>query len=90
MDEQVIETNLQNIIMQKHSLQSQLVETESALRELKNSKESFKIVGNILVESSPKELTKELSKKQETLNLRIEKLDSQEESLRKEMKKLRK
>jgi len=76
--------------MQKHSLQSQLVETESALRELKNSKESFKIVGNILVESSPKELSKELNKKQETLNLRIETLDSQEESLRNEMKKLRK
>jgi prefoldin beta subunit len=90
MDEQLIETNLQNIIMQKHSLQSKLVETESALRELKNSKDAFKIVGNILVEATPKELTKELTKKQETLNLRIETLDSQEESLREEIKKLRK
>ncbi len=86
----MIEANLQNMIMQKHSLQSQLVEVESALRELKNSKESFKIVGNILVQSSPKELSKELSKKQETLNLRIEKLDSQEENFRKDMQKLRK
>ena len=83
----MIEANLQNMIMQKHSLQSQLVEVESALRELKNSKESFKIVGNILVQSSPKELSKELSKKQETLNLRIEKLDSQEENFRKDMQK---
>jgi prefoldin beta subunit len=90
MNEQMIETSLQNVIMQKHSLQSQLVETESALRELKNSKESFKIVGNILVEASPKLLSKELSKKRETLNLRIETLDSQEDSLRKEIKKLRK
>ncbi|PIN81514.1 hypothetical protein COV11_01950, partial [Candidatus Woesearchaeota archaeon CG10_big_fil_rev_8_21_14_0_10_30_7] len=49
---QMIEQNLTNISVQKQQFQNQLFEIENALKELKDTKQAFKIVGNIMIESS--------------------------------------
>ena len=60
---QLMEQNLQSFLMQRQQFQSQLVEVESALKELDKSKESYKIVGNIMVSTSKEELKKDLEEK---------------------------
>lgn len=79
---QLIEQNLQGILVQKQQFQTQLIEIESALKELENTKEAFKIVGNIMVSSSKEDLLKDLKEKKETLELRIKTIEKQEKSLR--------
>ena len=79
---QALEQELQSVILQKQSMQAQLIEIESALNEL-DSPEVYKIVGAIMVKADPEALRKELSEKKELLSLRIDSLSKKEESLRK-------
>jgi prefoldin beta subunit len=79
---QLIEQNLQGILVQKQQFQTQLIEIDSALKELENTKEAFKIVGNIMVSSNKDDLKKDLEQKKETVELRIKTIEKQEKSLR--------
>ena len=79
---QMMEQNLQNFLMQKQQLQGQLVEIESALRELKDSKEAYKIVGNIMISSTKEDLEKDLNEKKTTIELRIKTLEKQESTIK--------
>lgn len=85
---QLIEQNMQNFLVQRQQFQAQLVEVESALNELKTTKEAYKIVGNIMVSSSREELEKELKEKKEMLDLRVSSIEKQESSLKEKAKKL--
>jgi prefoldin beta subunit len=85
---QLIEQNMQNFLMQKQQLQAQLVEVESALKELKATKSAYKIVGNIMVSSSKEDLEKELKEKKEMLDLRVASIEKQESSLKDKAKKM--
>ncbi|MFP4403623.1 MAG: prefoldin subunit [Nanoarchaeota archaeon] len=86
---QILEQNIQQYSTQKQQFQMQLVEVESALSEISNSKkETFKIIGNIMVSSNQEDLKKELLSKQEMLKLRIESFEKHEEKLRKQAKDL--
>ena len=58
---QMMEQSMQGFLMQKQQFQGQLVEIESALKELEKSKEAYKIVGNIMVSSDKKELEGKIS-----------------------------
>ena len=51
---QMLEQSMQNLLMQKQQFQLQQVEIESALKELENVNEAYKIVGNIMVLSKRK------------------------------------
>ncbi len=75
---QMMEQSMQTFLMQKQQFQAQLVEIESALKELEKSKEAYKIVGNIMVSSDKDELEKDLKKKKEIVELRIKTLEKQE------------
>ncbi|MFH1063711.1 MAG: prefoldin subunit beta [Candidatus Woesearchaeota archaeon] len=77
-----MEHSLQNFLAQKQAFQAQLMEITSALEELKTSEEAYKIIGNVMVRSNKDELTKDLSQKKETAELRVKSLERQEEKMR--------
>ncbi len=85
---QMLEQNLQTYSQQRQQYQLQLKEVESAISELKESNEQYKIIGNIMVNSSKESLQEDLKKKKETFELRVKNLQAQEEKLRKKAKEI--
>ncbi len=85
---QLLEQSLQAFLVQKQQFQAQLVEGECAVKELEGAKESYKIVGNIMVKTDKENLKKELESKKEMLNLRIKTLEKQEEQIKEKSTKL--
>lgn len=76
---QTLEQNIQNVSLQKQNFQSQLIEVENALLEIrKTSGQAYKIIGAIMVASKTEDLKKELEGKKEVLNLRINSIEKQE------------
>ena len=87
---QSIDQKIQSVAMQKHGIQTQLLETENALTELEGAKEAFKLVGSIVLSVDNHELAKELSSKKEVLDLKLNTLNKQEEGLRKDVEEIQK
>lgn len=87
---QLLQQNLQNILLQKQQLQNNLLELESALHEIKTSEKCYKILGQIMVASPKDAVSKELTEKKETNNLRLKNYLSQEEKLKKSMRDIQK
>lgn len=87
---QLLEQNLQGFLAQKQQFQGQIIEIDSALEELKKSKDAFKMVGNLMVKRDSKSLTEELEKNKEVLNLRISSIESQEKKIREKSESIRK
>ena len=85
---QILEQSLQNLSMQKQQFQLQQVEIESALKELENVNEAYKIVGNIMVLSKKDTLKEDLNSKKEVIELRVKNLEKQENQLREKASKL--
>lgn len=85
---QVIEQALHAQSAQRNALQSQLLEVENALRELAEAKESWRIIGNIMVKADAAKLSSELGEKQSSLQTRVAGVERQEKKLREEMQKL--
>ena len=79
---QLMEQNLQSFLIQRQQFQSQLIEVESALKEIESSKEAYKIVGNIMVNASKDQLKKDLEEKKNILELRIKTLEKQETQIK--------
>jgi len=75
---QLIDQNLQHVLMQKQSFQTQLLELDSALEEIETTSEQYKIVGSIMVKSEKEALKKDLKSKKEIFELRLKNLDKQE------------
>lgn len=82
---QQIESSLEHISTQKRNFQAQLTEADSALSEI-GSESTFKIIGNIMVKRSGEVTKKELQERKETLSVRINTLEKQEEKLRAKQK----
>jgi len=78
----MMEQNIQNFSMQKQQFQAQLMEIETAEKELKDSKEAFKIIGNIMVASDKENVAKELAEKKEIITARVESFEKQEEKIK--------
>lgn len=87
---QMMEQAMQQLLVQKQTFQMQLMETESALKELNGSGEAYKIIGNIMVLTKKEELEKELNEKKETVELRISSLEKQETKTRERAASLQK
>jgi prefoldin beta subunit len=79
---QMMEQSMQSFLIQKQQFQAQLIEIESALKELEKSKEAYKIVGNIMISSNKEELKKDLERKKEMVELRIKTLEKQESQIK--------
>jgi len=78
---QLLQQNIQNVLVQKQQFQSQLVEIDSALAELKTTPQAYKIVGKLMLASPKEQLIKELEQQKETTELRLKALTQQEDKL---------
>ena len=87
---QIAEQSLQALMAQKQNIQVQLMEADSALKELSGAGEAYKIVGNVMILSDKKKLEKELNEKKETAELRIKTLEKQEASTRERAESIQK
>jgi len=87
---QLLEANMQQFARQKQQFQAQLLEIESAMKELQKTEKAFKIVGNIMIENSKEDLNKDLKSKQDLLNIRIGTMEKQEKTLKDKAEKLQK
>ncbi|MBN2567639.1 prefoldin subunit beta [Candidatus Woesearchaeota archaeon] len=85
---QMIEQSVSHLGSQRQSHQAQLMEIESAMRELETAPEAYRIVGNIMVRKDKAALKKELHEKKETADLRIQTLDRQEARFKEKAQKL--
>lgn len=81
---QMFEQSMQQLALQRQQFQSQLIETDNALKESQTSDKSYKIIGNIMVLIDKQHLQKELKEKQEIINLRIKNIEKQEEQIKKQ------
>ena len=82
---QQTQQNFQSIIMQKQQLESQKLETEKALEELKKAGDDeavFKHAGTIMIKSNKKELLEELEEQMELAKTKSSLLAKQEERLK--------
>ena len=87
---QNLEQNINSLIAQKQQFQSQQLEVENALSQIKDTKQIFRIIGNIMVSSESKIVKKELGEKKELLDLRLKTIEKQEDKLRKQAGELQK
>lgn len=87
---QITEQQLHAFTAQRSSMQQQLLEFENATREVTESKESYRIIGNIMVKQDPHKLKSELEERKATLQTRIAAVERQEKALREQMEKLQK
>ena len=81
MELQSIEQGIQNLSMQKQQFQSQLFEIDSAISEIDETKEAYKIIGNIMVKSESRKVKEGLLEKKESYTLRVKSIENQEKSL---------
>ena len=85
-----IEQNLHQFLEQRQAFQTQLLEIESALKEIKQTEKSYKIIGNIMVAAEKDDLEKELGSKKEMLSVRIKTIENQEKKIKEKAQKLQK
>lgn len=87
---QMLESNLQNILMQKQAFQMELTETQSALKEIENAgDEVFKIIGQLMIKSDKKKIQDELKDKEKIINMRTKSIEKQEKELTEKAQSLR-
>ena len=82
---QQTQQNLQSILMQKQQLESQKLETEKALEELKKAGDDdavFKHAGTIMIKSNKKDLLEELEEQIDLAKTKASLLAKQEERLK--------
>ena len=86
---QQTQQNLQSIMMQKQQLESEKLETEKALEELKKASDDelvFKHAGTIMIKSNKKDLIEELEEQAELAKTKASILVKQEERLKTTLK----
>ena len=87
---QLMEQSLQALLVQKQQFQTQLVELESALKELEKKDYAYKIIGSIMVKATKEEIEKELKSKIELVKLRIKSIEKQEANIKEKASSLQK
>ena len=86
---QQTQQNFQSILMQKQQLESEKLETEKALEELKKTGDDelvFKHAGTIMIKSNKKDLIEELEEQVELAKTKASLLVKQEERLKTTLK----
>ena len=88
---QLIEQNLYNLLMQKQTFQSRLLESENALKEVEETKKQcYKVIGNILVAMDKEKLKKDLINEKEIFSLRLKNIEKQENKLKEKAQEIQK
>jgi len=87
---QFLEQNLNVVIMQKQTVELEISETESALKEIEKSKgEVYKLLGNLMIKCDRIESKKEMENRLKNLKKRQEIFETQEDSISKRIEILR-
>jgi prefoldin beta subunit len=87
---QILEQNLHNLLLQKQAFQMEISETQAAKKEIKNSEDVFKVIGQLMIKAEKEKVEEELLNKEKLLDLRIKSIEKQETSLAKKLDSLRK
>ena len=88
---QILEQNVQNLLLQKQTFQTRLLENENALKELDEAKkETYKIIGNVMVLVEKEKLKKDIKNEKEVIELRIKNIEKQETKLKEKATELQK
>lgn len=93
MQMQMFQQQMQNMAMQRETLQFQKIEGGKALDELgklNDKDEVFKAVGPILIKATKSDLEKELKEKMETVDIRLKTIEKQEEKIREKAEEVQK
>ncbi|MDV0446355.1 hypothetical protein MsAg5_01850 [Methanosarcinaceae archaeon Ag5] len=88
---QQVQQQAQTLAMQKSQTDVMIKETEMAIEELNKAADDavvYKSVGELMVKSDKKTLLDDLTEKKETLSLRIQSIERQEERLNSRFKQL--
>ena len=85
---QLLEQNMHNLSIQKQNYQTQLLEVESALKEIEQSNPTYKIIGSIMVSSNKEKLKQDLENTKELLDVRLSTLEKQESKFKEQATKL--
>ncbi len=81
-----LEQSLEQLSAQKKQFHAQLVQSKAALEGIAKEDEAFKIIGNLMIKADVSSLRKELTDRQETLQVRMDSIEKQEEKLRTQVK----
>ncbi len=88
---ELIEQNLNQLLMQKQSIQIEFNETVNALEELQKSKgDVYRMLGNIMIKSEKQSLIKELEERKKVLEMQLSVFDKQEMLFGSKLKDLKK
>ncbi len=79
---QLVQQNLENFGSQRQQFQLQQTEIETALTEIDNTPNAYKIIGNIMVLTNKEKLKKDLEERKEMLKIRVGSIEKQEDKLR--------
>ena len=85
---QLLQQNLQGVMQQKQQLETDLIETESALAQVESSTHSYRIIGKIMVTVSSHDLVGELQERKATLQMRITNFVRQEDKIKENLETL--
>lgn len=88
---QSLQQKLQSLMVQKQTLQMQVAEISSALKELDNKKSGesvYEIIGSIMLKKDVSELSKSLNERKEIFDLRSASYDKQIKGLNDDLTKL--
>ncbi|GEM_PF-6204480 len=88
-EKEAYQQQIQSILIQKETLNLQLLEIQKALEDLERTgdKEVFKLSGPILLKMDAEEVKKELKEKEELLKSRIASLEKLESQVKEKLKK---
>lgn len=85
-----LEQNLQALLVQKHTIQSQLMDIENVLKEVEGTTDTvYKIVGSLMLKTTKENVVKELKEKKHVLTIRLGTVEKQEDTLQNELLKNR-
>ncbi len=87
---QQYQQQLQTVLIQKETMQLQLMEINKALEELDSTKneKAYKITGQIMVSKPVEEMKKELAETKEAIEVRIQSLGKTEEKITTKLKEM--
>ncbi len=85
---QLLQQNLHHFLVQKQKIEGKLTEIDSAIKELVNTNQAYKIVGKLMVSSSKEDLNKELTEEKESAEIRLKNIIIQENKVKQNIEKL--
>ena len=88
---QLYQQQMQSIMVQKESLNMQLLEINNALDEIEKTKEKdlYKVSGPLLIKSAKEEIKKDLAEKKELIDLKLKTLEKSESKIKTKIDELR-